>query len=330
MSHTELTDRYQRHLNYLRVSITDRCNLRCVYCVPGAPLPKLNHQEILRYEEILRVVRVGAKLGINKVRITGGEPLVRKGVTGFLGRLTALKGLCDVSLTTNGVLLEEHVDAIRAAGIRRINVSLDTLDPAKYRRITRRDRFSKVWNGIMAAHRAGFDPIKINVVALGGINDDELADLAHLTFDYPFHVRFIEYMPIGNVGDDHGRQIFGDDILERIGRFGAIAPITRGKLDGPARRYRLAGAKGEIGIIGAVSHHFCGQCNRLRLTASGRLRTCLLSDKEIDLIGPLRRGCTDGDLEGIFIHAARCKQERHHLSEPWAEGVSERMSAIGG
>jgi cyclic pyranopterin phosphate synthase len=276
------------------------------------------------------VIRVGIGLGVNKVRITGGEPLVRKGVTGFLGRLTAMDGLRDVSLTTNGVRLEENVDAIRAAVIRRINVSLDTLDPATYLRITRRDRFDRVWNGIMAAHRAGFDPIKINVVALGGINDDDMADLAGLTYDYPFHVRFIEYMPIGDVDPDHGRQIFGDDILERVGRFGTLTPVARQELDGPARRYRLAGARGEIGIIGAVSHHFCGQCNRLRLTASGRLRTCLLSDQEIDLIGPLRRGCSDSDLESIFIQAARRKQERHHLSEPWMAGVNDRMSAIGG
>lgn len=325
-----LTDRYQRHLNYLRVSITDRCNLRCVYCVPGVPLPRLDHREILSYEEILRVVRVGIGLGVNKVRITGGEPLVRKGVTGFLGRLTAMEGLRDVSLTTNGVRLEEEVDAIRAAGIRRINVSLDTLDPAKYLRITRRDQFSRVWNGIMAAHRAGFDPIKINVVALGGINDDELADLAGLAYDYPFHVRFIEYMPIGNVGDDHGRQIFREDILKRIGRLGNLTPVAQQKLDGPAERYRLAGARGEVGIIGAISNNFCRNCNRLRLTASGRLRTCLLSDREIDLKGPIRRGCTDRDLEAIFVRAARRKQACHHLTEPWTSKVNDRMSAIGG
>ena len=313
MRNTDLTDRYQRHLNYLRVSITDRCNLQCVYCVPGVPFPKLKHEEVLSYEEILRIIGVGIGLGITKVRVTGGEPLVRKGVCDFLGRLTALDGLRDVSLTTNGVLLERHVDAIRAAGIRRINVSLDSLDPEKYAQITRRDRFRKVWNGIMAAFRAGFDPIKINVVALGGINDDELIDLARLTFDYPFHVRFIEYMPIGDVGADPGRQILGDDILARMGELGHLIPVERQRLDGPAERYRLEGARGEIGIIGAISHHFCSQCNRLRLTASGRLRTCLLSDESIDFRDPIRSGCSDRDVAALFIEAARRKQQRHHL-----------------
>ena len=262
--------------------------------------------------------------------VTGGEPLVRTGVIDLIGRLAALEGLRDVSLTTNGVLLEDYVDAIRAAGIRRINVSLDTLDPEKYARITRRNRFRKVWNGIMAAHRAGFDPIKINVVAMAGINDDELTRLAQLSYDYPFHVRFIEYMPIGDVGSDHGRQIYGDDILNRLGKMGAVTPVARQTLDGPAQRYRLAGARGEIGIIGAVSHHFCGQCNRLRLTANGRLRTCLLSDEDIDVRGPLRQGCTDRDLEEIFIEAARRKQDRHHLSESQPKEIRGRMSAIGG
>ncbi|BBO74704.1 GTP 3',8-cyclase [Desulfosarcina widdelii] len=330
MSRQVLTDRYQRQLSYLRVSVTDRCNLRCIYCVPGTPVPRLKHEDILRYEEILRVMRVGIGLGINKVRVTGGEPLVRKGITGFLEKLAVMEGLRDVSLTTNGVRLAEQVHEIRKAGIQRINVSLDTLNPATFMRITRRDRFRKVWAGIMAAHRAGFDPIKINAVVLGGINDSEVVDLARLTFDYPFHVRFIEYMPVGNVGPDYSRRIFRDEILERIYRLGTLTPVSRKPLDGPAERYRLAGAQGEIGIIGAISHNFCSQCNRLRLTARGRLRTCLLSDEEIDLIGPLRKGCTDRDLEEIFIQAARRKQERHHLSNTLTDKVSDRMSAIGG
>ena len=330
MSRYVLTDRYQRQLSYLRVSVTDRCNLRCVYCVPGTPVPRLKHEDILRYEEILRVVRVGIGLGIDKVRVTGGEPLVRKGIVDFLGQLTALEGLRDVSLTTNGVALAEQAVRIRQAGIRRINVSLDTLDPATFRRITRRDRFDRVWAGIRAAQQAGFAPIKLNVVALGGINDHELTDLAALTFDCPFHVRFIEYMPIGQVDAAHGRPIFREEILERIDRLGPLTPIPQQPLDGPAERYRLTGAQGEIGIIGAISHNFCRQCNRLRLTASGQLRTCLLSDDSLDLIGPLRNGCRDRDLEQIFIRAALRKPARHPLSGAWSPGVKGRMSAIGG
>ncbi|WP_319524731.1 GTP 3',8-cyclase MoaA [uncultured Desulfosarcina sp.] len=325
-----MTDRYRRQLRYLRVSVTDRCNLRCVYCVPGTPQPRLKHEDILRYEEILRIVRVGVKLGIAKVRVTGGEPLVRRGLVGFLKELTAMEGLHEVTLTTNGVRLEEQIQEIRQAGIRRINVSLDTLKPTTFMRITRRNRFRKVWAGIMAAYRAGFDPIKINVVVLEGINDGELADLAGITRDYPFHVRFIEYMPIGHTGCDYGRQIFRDEILERIERLGALTPIPHQSLDGPAERYRLAGARGEIGIISAISHNFCSYCNRLRLTASGQLRTCLLSDEAIDIIGPLRKGCSDRDLEQIFIQAASRKQERHHLNDICRQSVDDRMSAIGG
>jgi cyclic pyranopterin phosphate synthase len=194
---SKLIDKCNRHLNYLRISITDRCNLRCRYCVPQDLIPKLSHAEILSYEEILRIVRIATRLGISKVRVTGGEPLVRKGVYEFLHKLTTTKGLKDVSLTTNGVLLKDNLEKIQAAGISRINISLDTLNPAKYREITGYDEFHRVWQGIEKAHQMGFYPIKLNVVALKGVNDEELVEMARLSFQYPFHVRFIEYMPIG-------------------------------------------------------------------------------------------------------------------------------------
>ena len=330
MSGAGLIDRHRRPLTYLRVSITDRCNLRCLYCAPAGPFAKLDHRQILSYEEILRIVRVGAALGITKVRVTGGEPLVRRGVDAFLGRLTAVGGLADVSLTTNGALLERHLDAIRTAGIRRLNISLDALDPLKFRRITRRDRFAQVWQGILAAQRAGFAPIKINTVALGGINDDQLVRLARLTYDYPFHVRLIEYMPVGSAAPGPGRRLTADEILGRLGAIAPLTPVARGPLDGPAERYRLAGAVGEIGIIAAMSHRFCDRCNRLRLTASGRLRPCLLDDRSIDLKSVLRRGGSDADIEGRFFEAARQKQARHLLDATGTHRVAARMSAIGG
>ena len=325
-----LIDGHRRPLTYLRVSITDRCNLRCLYCAPAGPFAKLDHREILSYEEILRVVRIGTGLGITKVRVTGGEPLVRRGVDTFLSRLTAVPGLADVSLTTNGVQLDRHLDAIRDAGIRRLNISLDAIDPLRFRRITRRDRFDQVWRGIMAAQRAGMAPIKINTVALGGINDGQIERLARLTYDHPFHVRFIEYMPLGAADPGTGPRLNADKILARLGAVAPLTAVGRGHLDGPADRYRLQGALGEIGIIAAMSHRFCHRCNRLRLTASGRLRTCLLDNQSIDIKSVLRGGGADAEIEERFFEAARRKQERHHLDESGTGRIAARMSAIGG
>ena len=325
----KLIDKYQRHLNYLRVSITDRCNLECVYCRPGGLIPILPHAEILSYEEILRIVGVGVKLGISKVRITGGEPLVRRGVFDFLKKLATMKGIRDLSLTTNGVLLRDNTDRIRDAGIRRINVSLDTLDPERYHRITGRDCFERVWQGIEEAHRAGLFPIKINVVALRGVNEDELTDLAALSLEYPFHVRFIEYMPMGMAADrEKGKTMLTPEIRQRIESLGPLSPVTRGASDGPAERFRLEGARGEIGFISAISHHFCHQCNRLRLTASGQLRSCLLSDRQVDMKTPLRTGCSDDDIVAIFFDAVHHKPSAHCLASQ--RKIKGQMSAIGG
>ena len=212
----KLIDKYNRHLNYLRISITDRCNLQCMYCMPPGFVTRLPHNEILRYEEIIRIIKVGISLGISKIRITGGEPLVRKGVYDFLEQLADMDGLRDIALTTNGVSLKDNIEKIKAAGIKRINISLDTLSRNKYKEITGHDKFDQVWEGIELAHKNGFDPIKLNMVALSGVNDDELADFARLSFSYPFHIRFIEYMPIGKSRMKYGPLLLVPEIKKRI------------------------------------------------------------------------------------------------------------------
>jgi GTP 3',8-cyclase len=326
----ELVDREKRHLSYLRISITDRCNLRCLYCAPEGRIPKLGHQEILSHEEILRLVNIGIKLGIRKVRITGGEPLVRRGAIELLRRLTSIRELKDVSLTTNGVLLEANAQRIFDAGIRRINISLDTLSREKYAHITGYDLFERVWAGIQRAQEIGFAPIKINAVAMRGINDDEIIDLAKLSFDYPFHIRFIEYMPIGNSRSSSKDQILTPEIQERIATLGDLIPLDNGQNDGPARRYRIAGAQGEVGFISALSHHFCNRCNRLRLTADGKLRACLLSDQYISLKETLRNGGSDEQLAQCFRMAVKQKAAKHQLAPNGAAAVKDQMQGIGG
>ncbi|MBN1931842.1 MAG: GTP 3',8-cyclase MoaA [Desulfobacterales bacterium] len=324
-------DSYHRRINYLRISITDRCNLSCIYCVPRHRLPKLNHNEILRYEEILRLVRISVRLGISKVRITGGEPLVRKGVYYFLNELSKIKGLEDISLTTNGVLLiKDNLEKIKAAGINRINISIDTLDKKKYKAITGHEDFHRVWSAIELAHEMGFDPIKLNIVALKGLNDDELINIARLSFTYPFQMRFIEYMPIGSSCLTFEQHLPVSEIMKRISSLGKLIPVENNANDGPANRYRFEGAKGEIGFISAISHPFCHKCNRLRLTASGGLRPCLLSDYQEDLKVPLRRGCLDNELVDIFFKAIRHKPIVRKIAKDHSIGVSDQMHTIGG
>jgi cyclic pyranopterin phosphate synthase len=331
LKHPQLIDPFNRNLTYLRVSITDRCNLRCMYCAPPrAMIPRLTHAQVLRYEEILRIIRIGVQLGITKIRVTGGEPLVRKGVYGFLTELGKIAGLTDISLTTNGVLLRDHLAEIRDAGIKRLNISLDTLDPERFKRITGYDYFARVWEGIEAAHDMGFSPIKFNTVAMRGVNDDELMSIARLSFTYPFHMRFIEYMPIGNHHLDKKVQLLAPEILARIQPLGDLVRIERTRNDGPAERYRFKGARGEIGIIQPLSNHFCHRCNRLRLTAAGQLRPCLLSDRQEDLKGPIRKGCLDEELVRIFLQAVRFKPMEHRVDAAQPEEVHDVMSTIGG
>lgn len=326
----KLVDKYNRQLNYLRISVTDRCNLNCLYCAPQGSLSRLHHNEILRYEEILRIVKVGVDLGISKVRITGGEPLVRKGVYQFLSQLTEVDGLSDIALTTNGVLLRDNIAKIKSAGIKRINISLDTLNRQKFFKITGRDRLPQVWQGIELAHKMGIDPIKINVVALRGINEDELTAFAKLSFSYPFHIRFIEHMPIGKSQIKFRSPLLVHEIKDHINSIGKLYPIENAVTDGPAERFKIKGARGEIGFIGALSHHFCSACNRLRLTASGQLRPCLLVDHQLDLKKPLRSGCSDQELADIFLTAVENKPSDHKLALDDPVAVSCQMSSIGG
>ncbi len=327
---SKLIDPFNRHLNYLRLSITDRCNHRCVYCAPDACLPRLPHAEILTYEEIMRLVNIGIGLGITKVRITGGEPLVRKGVYAFLDQLTRLKGLQDVSLTTNGVLLKNHIEKIKSAGIKRLNISLDSLNRKKFQKITGFDHFPQIWEGIERARQAGFGPIKLNMVVLKGINDDELIDFAKLSFTHPYHIRFIEYMPIGRTRFVMGQNLLVPQIKKRIQTLGNLMPVQKEMQEGPAERYKFDAAEGEIGFIRPISHHFCSTCNRLRLTADGRLRTCLLSEDQFDLKNSLRCGCSDREISKRLRDAVSHKPLKHNLASNQSSRVSGQMSAIGG
>jgi cyclic pyranopterin phosphate synthase len=331
-NHPILEDRYGRKLTYLRVSVTDRCNLRCMYCVPRNGIEKLHHADVLSYEELFRLCRIAVDLGINKIRVTGGEPLVRIDIDKFLLQLVEIPGLSEITLTTNGVFLGSFLETFKAAGIRRINVSLDTLVRGKYEFITGHDCLLPVLDSIDKAYKAGFDPVKINVVVMRGINDDEVEDLARLSMGRPFHIRFIEYMPMGDSSQDFPDLYMpSSDVAGLIEEaLGPLEPLPSKKGDGPARRFKIKGAAGEVGFISAVSNHFCDSCNRLRLTATGRLRTCLLSDIETDLKSPLRQGVSDSELVELFKSGVLLKPRRHSIGNPDSLGIKGRMSAIGG
>lgn len=298
-----LVDSFGRQITYLRVSVTDRCNLRCVYCMPAEGIRQVAHAEILRYEEIAAVARTAAQAGVREVRLTGGEPLARLGLPGLVAMLAEIEGITDISLTTNGLLLERYAKELKAAGLRRVNISLDTLQPERFARVTRGGDLAQVWRGILAAEACGLHPIKLNAVAMRGLNEDEFLDLALLARDHPWHVRFIEFMPVA----DTGQGAWGEELPEPGGVFIPIAEVKERLKDlalqpvqspeqkderpgGPAREYIFPGAQGRLGFISPLSEHFCQGCNRLRLTADGHLRPCLLSDAEIPLLPALRRG----------------------------------------
>lgn len=323
-------DRYHRRIDYLRLSVTDRCNLRCTYCMPACGVPKLDHEEILRYEEILRLVDITAGMGISKVRITGGEPLVRKDLAYLCREIARNPLIQDLSVTTNGVLLRHLGRKLFQAGVRRLNVSLDTLNAERYAAITRRDHFEEVWAGIQEAERIGFSPIKINMVVLRGVNDDEIEDMAALTYRFPYHVRFIEFMPFQ---PDHYSERFlsSGEIVERLAAVDTLLPAEADRGNGPARYYRFPGSRGKIGIISPMSHHFCPTCNRLRLTADGKLRTCLFAVEEQDIKGLLRSGASDEAVEAAIRAALQRKPKAHPLNEAvLRKCISRSMSSIGG
>jgi cyclic pyranopterin phosphate synthase len=302
-----LVDPRGRRIDYLRISITDRCNFRCIYCQSKGPFKFLPHEEILTFEEIESIVRVGVKLGVKLVRLTGGEPLLRKGIVELVARLAKIPGLEDLSLTTNGYFLSELVKPLKEAGLKRINLSLDTLSEEKFSELTGGFSLKKVMEGLYLSLSEGFTAVKINSVIIRGFNDEECEELAKLSIELPVEVRFIEFMPVGkNSLWDESRVVPISEIKERVERLGKLWPTEKvGK--GPAAVFRFEGAKGKVGFISPLSSHFCGTCNRLRITADGRLRPCLFSDEEINLKDYLR-GKKDS-LEEAFREALRIKPE---------------------
>jgi GTP 3',8-cyclase len=330
-----MLDNYNREINYLRVSITDRCNLRCTYCRPKEGIALKGHDDILRYEELLRVVDQAVKMGLVKIRLTGGEPLVRRGFVEFASALKKIEGLQDISLTTNGILLDRFADDIFRAGIHRINISLDSLNKEKYFLITGGGNIDDVFRGIAAAEKAGFSPIKINAVLINGLNDDEVLNAVKWAVKKPFQIRFIEMMPVSEVNMHQADKFLPTEkLLSRIGKHFQLEPSggKKNKFDGPARIYKIKGGLGEIGFINPVSDHFCATCNRLRLTADGKLRACLLNEMEIDLKEPLSRCCDDDELAGLIRKAIHLKPKQHDLdcTDRHLKKCSRDMSDIGG
>ncbi|PIE56795.1 MAG: GTP 3',8-cyclase MoaA [Desulfobulbus propionicus] len=333
-----LVDLFERSISYLRLSITDRCNLTCLYCVPeesdDGPC-KLSHGELLSFEELLRVVHVAVDMGISKVRLTGGEPLIRRNVLSFIGELGRIKGLNDIRLTTNGVLLDRYAQALVDGGVTKVNISLDTLRRQRFEKITGYDLFDQVWRGIERSLHAGFALVKLNVVVMRGINDDEVLHFAELSRKRPLQVRFIEFMPIGDFSR-WNKEIYvsTDELLERLSRHGELVPAPRGKADGPARIYRFGqNPTGNLGFISPLSHKFCDRCNRLRLTSEGRLRSCLLHDAEVDLRKVLRSGGGTSEIREALLTAIRNKPQEHglmKLQEIDGGSCHGRMSRIGG
>ncbi len=327
---TGLFDSFQRQINYLRISVTDRCNLRCIYCSVGS-VPHLLRNEILSYEEIERVVQAAASIGISKVRITGGEPLMRPNLAEFVRMISLIESIDDISLTSNGTLLSKYAVELKEAGLKRVNVSLDTLREERFKRITGMDKLEEVLSGIEAAHEAGLCPVKINTVVLRGINDDEVIDLAQMSISQGWHVRFIEFMPFGIPGAEALGTVSAQKIQERIQSLGKLEPYTGKTGNGPARYYRLPGARGTIGFISPMTEHFCHSCNRLRLTSDGQLRPCLLDDDEVNLKEPLRNGASVDELKQLIQQAVAIKRERHHLTGGLGPGTVRRpMCQIGG
>jgi len=313
---TGLSDSFQRPVNYLRISVTDRCNLRCIYCMPSDGVSLMSHQDILNYEEIYTVVLAAAELGIDRVRLTGGEPLVRSGLPKLIRMLAHIDAINDISLTTNGLLLGRYAAELKQAGLQRVNVSLDTLKQDKFEFITRRNNnLSDVLKGIEVARSVGLNPVKINMVVMAGINDDELLDFASKTIDEEWHVRFIELMlPVG-VSTTTAQFISVSNMRKRLKPLGELEPCLPSVGNGPAKYFRFPHARGTIGFITPVSEHFCFRCNRLRLTSDGKLRPCLLAEDEIDLKQPLRSGTSSNGLKQLIEEAVARKPLHHHLAE---------------
>lgn len=325
----KLVDTYGRRINYLRLSVTDRCNLRCTYCMPADGVPQVSHGDILSYEELLMIARTIVSLGVEKIRVTGGEPLVRKGVTDFLARLAEIPGLRHLALTTNGILLEDMAESLKTAGVQRLNISLDSLRPARFAEITRGGDVEMVLAGIAAAERAGFPPVKINMVVMRGVNDDEVIDFAALTLDKPCSVRFIEYMPTTGEREYQNLTVSGQEILERIASRFRLNPVDKGEFAGPAKDFKIDGAAGTLGFITPVFGHFCDECNRIRITSTGMVKGCLFSDSATDL-KPLLRASDSEGVEKVLRDIVTGKEARHRLSPGDAGHRPFDMSKVGG
>lgn len=335
------TDALGRTIDYLRISVTDRCNLRCLYCMPEEGVSCKDHNEILSYEEIGRLVRIAAEMGIKRIRLTGGEPLVRPGIVDLVRLITHTPGIESVAVTTNGLLLPLLGPQLAEAGLSRVNISLDTIDEEQYHHITRLGHVEDVFKGIDAALECGFDPVKINTVVVRQLNQD-VYTLARMSVDRPLHIRFIEYMPVGVSSGSNGLGWSAEDtvpsaeLLQMINDAAAahgeegLSPLDAGAENspvgwGPARYYSFPGAKGSVGFISALSNHFCASCNRIRLTADGKIRPCLFSDLELDVREALRTG-TDDDVLNVLKATLAAKPDSHHDRV----GTERRMSQIGG
>jgi len=323
-------DRFGRNIHYLRISLTDHCNLRCVYCMPEDMTFRPN-ADLLQDDEVTLLVRLFANLGFDKFRLTGGEPTVRAHIVDLVSQIAAVPGVRSLSMTTNGVLLGRLAGPLAQAGLQRVNISIDTLDPDKFHRLTRWGTLADVWQGILAAEEAGLTPIKLNVVVVRGYNEADVVDLARLTLEHPWQMRFIEMMPFAGATDLQRNQVVtAEEIQGRIEAvFGLLEIANGGDLDGEARIYRLPGARGEVGFISSVTVPFCAACTRARLTSDGRLRLCLLREGEVDLLTPLRAGATLEDLRALILDGVWYK--------PWGHGLADGiiplnrvMSEIGG
>ena len=325
-----ITDKYSRAIDYIRISITDRCNLRCIYCMPSKGIKPMEHKDILSYEEIIRIVKIATGLGVRKIRLTGGEPLTRKNIPYLIASINDIDEIEDISLTTNGLLLKKYAFQLAKAGLKRVNVSLDSLRPEKYREITRGGDINSVLEGIHEAENVGLLPIKINMVPIRGFNDDEIEEFARLTLKTSYNVRFIEFMPIGAKEIwDYEKYISTEEIKERASKIATLIPVKI-RRSGPARYFRFEGAPGVVGFISPITHHFCNTCNRLRLTSDGKLRPCLFSETEIDLKSAMRCGASDEEIERLLKLAVEIKPEGHSINHKKYFGCLKPMSKIGG
>jgi cyclic pyranopterin phosphate synthase len=326
-----LKDGFNRPIDYLRVSVTDKCNLRCVYCMPETGLAWLRRDEILSYEEIVEIVSAAASVGVRTIRLTGGEPLLRRDLARLVEAIARVDGIEDIALSTNALLLEEQLPALVSAGLRRINVSLDTLRPDRFETIARRPGLDRVLRGIDAAIAAGLAPVKLNCVVMRGRNDDEIADFAALTRERAVFVRFIEVMPVHeNLELSREAYVSSDEILERVAAAGPLEASAGPHGNGPARYFAFPGAPGAVGVISPLSHDYCERCNRVRLTADGRLRLCLFGDHALDLRTPLRTGAGRAAIAELMASAMLIKPERHHLRLGETASQMRAFSEIGG